>query len=234
MTVRAFLDKKGVKVVQFVNNFPGLDWCYSFLKRNKDLTQRFACNIKTKRAAISEETIRSYISNLEKEIDGVPPSNIFNYDETNLTDDPGNKRIITKRGVKYPERVMNSSKASISLMYCGSASRSLLPPYIVYKAENLWDSWCGGDPRGTRYNRTKSGWFDANCFNDWFFSIALPTMKKLDGKKVLIGDNLSSHMNPDVVKACEENNIVFICLPPNSTHLMQPLDIAFFRAMKLK
>ena len=59
-------------------------------------------------------------------------------------------------------------------------------------------------------------------------------MKKLDGKKVLIGDNLSSHMNPDVVKAYEENNIAFICLPPNSTHLTQPLDITFFRAMKLK
>ena len=155
MTVKAFLDKKGVKVVQFVNNFPGLDWCYSFLKRNKDLTQRFVFNVKKKRAVIWEETIWLYISNLEKEIDGVPPSNIFNYDETNLTDGPGNKRIITKR-VKYPERVMNKSKASISLMYCGSASGSLLPPYIVYKAENLWDSWCRGGPRGTRYNRT--GW----------------------------------------------------------------------------
>lgn len=234
MAVKVYLDKKGVNVKQFANNCPGQEWCYSFLKRHKDLTQRFSCNIKKKRAAISEETIRSYLSNLEKEVDGVPPSNIFNYDETNLTDDPGNKKIITKRGMKYPERVMNSSKASISLMYCGTASGVLLPPYVVYKAEHLWDSWCQGGPKGTRYNRTKSGWFDAVSFNDWFFSLALPTMKKLDGKKVLIGDNLSSHINPDVIKACEENNIVFVCLPPNSTHLTQPLDIAFFRPMKLK
>ena len=31
---------------------------------------------------------------------------------------------------------------------------------------------------------------------------------------------------------CEENNIKFIALPPNSTHLMQPLDVAYFRPMK--
>ena len=118
-----------------------------------------------------------YISNLEKEVEGVPPSNILNYDETNLTDDPGNKKFLTKQGSKYPERVLNTSKSSISLMYCGTALGSLLPPYVVYKAENLWDSWCTGGPKGTRYNRSKSGWFDVQCFHNWFFSIALPNIK---------------------------------------------------------
>ena len=234
MTVKCFLDKKGVKVNQFKNNLPGTDWCHGFLKRHKDLTKRFACNIKKKQAAISERTISQYISNLEKEVEGVPPSNILNYDETNLMDDPGNKKVLTKRGSKYPERVLNTSKSSISLMYCGTASGSLLPPYVVYKAENLWDSWCIGGPKGTRYNRSKSGWFDVQCFHDWFFSIALPYIKKLNGKKIMIGDNLSSHINKDVVNACQENEISFICLPPNSTHLTQPLDVAFFRSMKAK
>ena len=91
-----------------------------------------------------------------------------------------------------------------------------------------------GSPQGARYNRSKSGWFDSQCFQDWFFSIAMPHMKKLTGKKILIGDNLSSHINEDVVKACQDNNILFICLPPNSTHLTQPLDVAFFRSMKSK
>ena len=149
-------------------------------------------------------------------------------------DDPGNKKVLTKRGSKYPERVLNTSKSSISLMYCGTASGSLLPPYVAYKAENLWDSWCIGGPKGTRYNRSKSGWFDVQCFHDWFFSIALAYIKKLNGKKIMIGDNLSSHINKDVVNACQENEISFICLPPNSTHLTQPLDVAFFRSMKAK
>ncbi|KAK3764882.1 hypothetical protein RRG08_025404 [Elysia crispata] len=49
-------------------------------------------------------------------IDGVPPQNIVNYNETNLTDDPGRKRLIFKRGIRYPERIMHSTKTSASLM----------------------------------------------------------------------------------------------------------------------
>ena len=59
-------------------------------------------------------------------------------------------------------------------------------------------------------------------------------MKKLNGKKIMIGDNLSSHINKDVVNACQENKISLFYLPPNSTHLTQPLDVAFFRSMKAK
>ena len=67
-----------------------------------------------------------------------------------------------------------------------------------------------------------------------FDTIVLPYCKKLTGPKVLIGDNLSSHFSPIVIQACEANNIRFCCLPPNSTHLTQPLDVSFFRPLKLK
>ena len=48
----------------------------------------------------------------------------------------------------------------------------------------------------------------------------------------MIGGNLSSHFSLRVLKLCEANNIIFIALPPNSTHLTQPLDVAFFRPLK--
>lgn len=58
------------------------------------------------------ESISKYFANLEAEIEGVPASNMFNYDESNLSDDPGKKMCIYRRGVKYPEKVMNFSKSS--------------------------------------------------------------------------------------------------------------------------
>lgn len=61
----------------------------------------------------------------------------------------------------------------------------------------------------------------------------MPILKKQEGPRVIIGDNLSSHISVDVLNACDKNNIRFICLPPNSTHLMQPLDVAFFHPMKV-
>ena len=218
---------------QFANNLPGKEWAIGFLKRRRELTERLSNNIKRKRAEVSLATIKEYFANLTPEIDGVPPENIWNYDETNLTDDPGNKRIITKRGSKHPERIINSTKSAISIMFCGNATGEILPPYTVYKAESMWTTWTEGGPLNARYNRSKSGWFDNVTFEDWFFQLVLPRLKMQAGKKVLIGDNLSSHINVAVLKKCEETQIAFIALPPNSTHLTQPLDIAYFRPMKV-
>lgn len=97
----------------------------------------------------------------------------------------------------------------------------------------MWVTWTENGPPGTRYNRTKSGWFDARCFEDWFMFTMLPLLKKQAAKTVLIGDNLSSHINPQVIAECEANNITFCCLSPNATHLLQPLDVAYFRPMKI-
>ena len=56
------------------------------------------------------------------------PELIYNYGETNLSDNLGKKKYLMKRGTKYPEWVMNNSKACTSLMFFGSASGELLPP----------------------------------------------------------------------------------------------------------
>lgn len=85
-----------------------------------------------------------------------------------------------------------------------------------------------------RYNRSKSGWFDTAIFADWFASMFIPHIRKLklEGKKVVIGDNLTSHFSEEVLSLCEKHNIAFVCLPTNSTHMTQPLDVAFYAPLK--
>ena len=77
----------------------------------------------------------------------LPATHLFNCDKTNLADDPGTKKCIIKRGVKYPDRVMNSSKLPKSTMFCGSASGVMLPCYVVYKSKCLWNTWMKGGPQ---------------------------------------------------------------------------------------
>ncbi len=48
------------------------------------------------------------------------------------------------------------------------ASGDMLPPYAMYKSNCLWSTWLIDSIHGARYNRTKSGWFDAASFEDWF------------------------------------------------------------------
>ncbi|KAK8761078.1 hypothetical protein V5799_027655 [Amblyomma americanum] len=204
------------------------------MKRHKDiLSERVSKNITYARASTDAEVIDTFFGHLEKELAGIPGENIWNYDETNVQDDPGSQKVITRRGAKYPEKIQNASRACTSIMACGSAAGELAPLYVNYKAEKLWSTWTENGPKGARYNRTKSGWFDHQVFEDWFMSLMLPILKKQDGPKALIGDNLSSHISLEVLRLCEENNVKFIAFPPNAIHLLQPLDVAVFRSLKI-
>ncbi len=90
---------------KFKDNRPGKKWVHKFLERNKGrIIIRKATNIKRWWAAISPDDIRAYFANLEKEIQGVPPSNIFNCDESCMRDDPSAKSAFFKKGVRYPEQ----------------------------------------------------------------------------------------------------------------------------------
>jgi len=233
MIVKHICDKKGTVIKRFKDNMPGKEFALSFLKRHaKSITPRICQNIKRARAALSPEQIDNYFNNLEVSIEGVPSSNIINYDETNLSDDPGRSKVIAKKGMKYPERIMNSTKSATSIMFAVSGDGVVLPTYVVYKSTYLYGPWRNGAPKGTRFNCSKSGWFDTKCFEDWVFTVAIPYLKKLDGPKVLIGDNPSSHLSCDAINMCAEIGTKFIFLPANSTHLTQPLDVAFFRPLK--
>ena len=57
---------------------------------------RIAKNISKKRAEVGVESVNEYFDHLAEEIEGIPPENIWNYDETNPTDDPASKSIIKK------------------------------------------------------------------------------------------------------------------------------------------
>lgn len=69
-------------------------------------------------------------------------------------------------------------------------------------------------------------------FERWFCDVLLPRLKKLPGNKLIIGDNLASHISMAVIDLCRANNIRFVCLPPNSTDKLQPLDVGVFGPLK--
>ena len=137
---KSCLDKQGRCVSQFKENFPGKEWFKSFMQQQRNFVNERLCqNIKKSRAAVSVEEIEKYVKNLNEILKDLPSSNIVNYDETNLTDESGKSKCVFKRGVKYPERIMNSSKFVTSIMSAANSVGDAVPPYVVCKAEHLWD-----------------------------------------------------------------------------------------------
>ena len=86
--------------------------------------------------------------------------------------------------------------------------------------------------KNSKYGASPSGWFDMRLFEDWFKTICLPYFRHCSGTKAVIGDNLPSHVSKEVISLCEQNDIKFILLPPNSTHFTQPNDVAVFAPLK--
>ena len=45
-------------------------------------------------------------------------------------------------------------------------------------------------------------------------------------------DSHGSHLTPQLDQVCEENNIISICMPSHSSHLLQPLNVGCFAPLK--
>ena len=39
-------------------------------------------------------------------------------------------------------------------------------------------------------------------------------------------------MGLELVDLCRENNVILFCLPPHTTHALQPLDVSVFKSLK--
>ena len=117
------------------------------------------------------------------------------------------------------------------LCFCRNIAGEILPLMIVYKAKFLYHGWVSGDPKGTIYDSTDSGWFDRWTFKWWFKELFVPNLNGGD-PFANIGNNLGSHFNKEVIKLCSKRNICFITLALNSTHICQHLDLSVFGPMK--
>lgn len=128
MAVQKYLQKSGRRVRQLKNgNTLGDDWVSLFLKRHPSLSVRISQNVKLVRTSTTGETFQQYIAKLKESLDGVPLTHIYNFDESNLSDEFGRQKVIVKRGSKYPEVACNHSKVAYIIMICGNAAGELLP-----------------------------------------------------------------------------------------------------------
>ncbi|KAJ8967954.1 hypothetical protein NQ317_003544 [Molorchus minor] len=161
-----YLNKLGKTETRFKENLPGIDWFKSFMKRHPQLTIKLAENTKRVRAGLK-----------------CTPSTVVNYDETNFADDPGSVKVVTKKGAKHTYRTIDTSKSSTTVMFAIAGDGTMLPPYVVYKAKHMYEGWTEGGLDGTRYNRSISGWFDSELFENWFGNMFLASFSEIGWPK---------------------------------------------------
>lgn len=117
----------------------------------------------------------------------------------------------------------------------------MAPPLVLYKLERITPVIKSHIPKDTpiewSLGRSKSGWMKAECFYGYIANVFLPYLKKRSDIKlpvVLFLDGHKSHLSLPLTEFCKENGIILICLFPNATHILQPLDVSFFKPLKAK
>lgn len=71
-----------------------------------------------------------------------------------MSDNISYSKVIVHRYTSNAYRVQGGTggRSFISIMFSGSATGLLLPPFIIYKSKRLFDEWCVGGPSDTGYD----------------------------------------------------------------------------------
>ena len=85
-----------------------------------------------------------------------------------------------------------------------------------------------GISHGSIHIRHPSGWIQSEIFCQWFLHFIKHTKLTKEDPIILVLDGQYSYTrNMEVITLARENHVDIICLPPHSSHKMQPLDKAF-------
>lgn len=223
--VKTYLDEQGV-ITRFRNNTPGSNWIASFEKRHKEKLSRKRPELLTKARAegLSVNVVNTFFDlyeNLLSEL-GLQncPKQIFNLDETGLNTNLIDEKVYAKKGSEpVYQNSATCGKTSYSVMFCCSAAGEYLPPLVVFKGLNLYDTWTKGGPDGAMYAVTESGWMQDIVFESWLFKF-VESMRDRPKPILLVFDGHSSHLTYRATKICKENEISMLCLPPHTSHAL--------------
>ncbi|GFV63609.1 tigger transposable element-derived protein 2 [Trichonephila clavipes] len=129
------------------------------------------------------------------------------------------------------------SKYRVTLMACSNAfGNHKLPLMVIGKSAK---------PRAFKnvnmkslpvyYRSQKKAWMNAMLFKEWFHDQFVPAVKKfnkendLPQRAIILFDNVPSHPGTEEISS---GKIKAIFLPPNVTHLLQPMDQGVLQKLK--
>jgi hypothetical protein len=129
-----------------------------------------------------------------------------------------------------------NEKESITVLCTYSVFGIAAPPMVLFPYKKIPKKLALPVPGTCGTGRSDSGWmtaatffeYVANVFYNWLIEkqITFPVILFIDGHK--------SHHSIELYEFCVNKKIILYCLYPNSTHILQPCDVAIFRPLKVE
>jgi hypothetical protein len=143
--------------------------------------------------------------------------------------------VITSDGLSKAKLAQPGNREWATVIQGVNALGWAIPPFIILAAQYHLANWyteCNL-PADWRIATTDNGWTTNAVGLDWIKHFDYHTAPRAKGKyRLLILDGHESHHSTEFELYCQQNNIITLCMPPKSSHLLQPLDVGCFAPLK--
>ena len=231
------INEEGMQLIEY--DRIGKDWVRRFLLRHSELASVRARSIDAVRVKdTSPERLQQWFAELEKVLAeyNIKPENIYNMDESGFA--IGEKeagKVIINAEVRQKFQAKPGRQEWVTVVECICADGTVVPPLVIFKAENLSIQWIPANINGHwRFSCNSKGWTSNKHGVQWLRRCFEPaTREKAAGEyRLLICDGHDSHITGEYIGHCMDNNIILMILPLHSSHMTQPLDVGVFGPMK--
>jgi len=219
----------------------GVNWGSTFVKRTPALNTRYTRKYDYKRALCEDpELIGGWfrlVHNITAKY-GIQIEDIYNFDETGFAMGVAStSRVVTasdRRG--KPHQLQSGDREWVTSIEAINATGWSLPPMVIFKAKVHLSTWYANNnvPADWTIALSDNGWSSNELGYKWLTEVFEPnTLHRTVGShRLLILDGHGSHVTPQFDLFCKEHLIITLCMPPHSSHLLQPLDVGCFSALK--
>ncbi|GAB0086707.1 hypothetical protein DMENIID0001_008620 [Sergentomyia squamirostris] len=234
------------KLLNLQNNFtdgrPGDVWFRNFLARHPQISKRKPQSFSVARAEVTADDLKRWFRSVEMyftehNLLDIPPHRIFNTDESAFFLTPEDGPVLTRRGARVVPYLKNSlPKQCITVLFNVSATGQMAPPMAVHNLERISCDIANHNAKGWKMGISPNcGWMDGPLFYEYITNDFFPWLKEqcIEFPVILFLDGHASHVTLPLSEFCNKNGIVLVLLYPNATHLLQPLDTAFFHPLKV-
>ena len=232
MANRLIMTRQGERV--------GPRWAANFVQRQPGLRTRFQRKYDYQRAKCEDpEVIRAWFELVKNTIAryAIADADIYNFDETGfMMGVISTGMVVTSSdGRKQAKKTQPGNREWVTVIQAVNSMGYAVPPYIIVAGKNHLDSWYDESdfPPYWRTGVSQNGWTTNELGLDWIRHFEKSTsLRKLGVYRLLVLDGHESHHSDEFEEYCREHNIVTLCMPPHSSHLLQPLDVGCFGPLK--
>ncbi|RKL10757.1 hypothetical protein BFJ70_g16481 [Fusarium oxysporum] len=134
-----------------------------------------------------------------------------------------------------PKSVQPGNREWVTVIQAINAEGWAIQPFIVVAGQYHLANWYRESnlPGDWAIATTQNGWTDNETGLEWLKHFDRCTAKRSNSRyRLLILDGHESHHSVEFEEYCNENKIITLCMPPHSSHLLQPLDVGCFGLLK--